>query len=73
VRENALGTLSGQAANLPIEFPPESIEIKVDWLPVEALTPAAFDCDNPSSKIYTETIEGECYANPNPGPSPLIP
>jgi hypothetical protein len=64
IRENSLNTLTGQAAHEPIAFPTFAVEIKVDWLPVTALTntPPAFDCSTPSPDIYTETIDGVCYA-----------
>lgn len=62
IREKSLTTLAGQAAALPIQFPTEAIEIKVDWLPVDALSTPEFSCDEPSDEIYTETINGDCYA-----------
>lgn len=62
----SLVTRTGQAAFIKagnkIDFPKPSIEIKVDWLPADALTSPAFDCDQPSSEIYTETFDGVCYA-----------
>lgn len=51
-----------------IDFPKETIEIKANWMPADALakTPSgqsAFDCDkNKPQGVYVEKIEGKCYA-----------
>lgn len=65
---SALSTLSGQVAYAAsqqsgvITFPTPAVEIKVDWLPADAIKPA-FDCQSsPPSGVYTELIEGKCYA-----------
>lgn len=63
---HSLLTLTQQAAYVKsgstIAFPTAAVEIKADWVPVNALSPAAFDCSKPSPEIYTETINGVCYA-----------
>ncbi len=70
IREPALGqsllTLPQQAAYVAsgqkIDFPAAAVEIKADWLPIGALDPTAFDCSKPTPELYTEVINGECYA-----------
>lgn len=70
VREPAKGssllTLTQQAAYLSgghtIKFPKAAIEIKADWLPMNALNAPAFDCKTPTPGLYTEVIDGTCYA-----------
>jgi hypothetical protein len=67
-----LQTLTGQAAyiksNGPLQFPKGAIELKIDWLPADAISKTApksqsFDCDkNKPQGVYTEVIEGKCYA-----------
>jgi hypothetical protein len=63
---HSLLTLTQQAAYVKsgatIAFPTAGVEIKADWVPVSALSPAAFDCSKPSPEIYTEVINGTCYA-----------
>lgn len=62
----SLLTLTQQAAYVAsgatISFPTSAVEIKADWVPANALNPAAFDCSKPSPDIYTEVINGICYA-----------
>ncbi|HET9766925.1 MAG TPA: hypothetical protein VFS60_08760 [Thermoanaerobaculia bacterium] len=64
--DQSLLTLTQQAAYVAggatITFPTAAIEIKADWVPVNALSPAAFDCNNPTPDVYTEVINGDCYA-----------
>lgn len=62
-------TLTGQAAYLnattnPLQFPTGAVETKMDWLPSDSLNSSvAFDCDKNKPKgVYTEVIEGKCYA-----------
>ncbi len=44
-----------------IQFPPDAIEVKVDWIPATDLqTP--FTCTNPPTGVHTEVIDGTCYA-----------
>jgi hypothetical protein len=62
----SLLTLTQQAAYVQsgatIAFPTAAVEIKADWVPASALSPAGFDCSNPTPDIYTEVINGDCYA-----------
>jgi hypothetical protein len=62
----SLLSLTQQAAYVQsgatIAFPTGAIEVKADWLPAKSLSPAGFDCSNPSPDIYTEVINGDCYA-----------
>jgi hypothetical protein len=65
--KNSLLTLTGQnayvAAGNKIDFPTAALEVKADWMPAAALTPdTAFNCDAPPPGLYTETINGTCYA-----------
>lgn len=63
---HSLLTLTQQAAYVAavqkIDFPTEAVEIKADWLPANALSSPAFDCGNPTPDLYTEVIDGNCYA-----------
>jgi hypothetical protein len=66
VRANKLTTLSGQQAygNAhagAITFPWEAVELKVDWVPTSSFSPT-FECPDPTNKLYTENINGTCYA-----------
>lgn len=61
-----LKTSAGQAAYIaskgPLQFPTAAIEIKVDWLPATSLNPP-FNCtDKKPQDVYTEVIDGNCYA-----------
>ena len=39
----------------------DSVEVKVDWVPVTSYNPT-FACPDPTNSLYTETINGTCYA-----------
>jgi hypothetical protein len=61
-----LTTLTGQVAygakHNPITFPTPAVEVKADWLPAASINPS-FNCTtNPPPGVYTETINGACYA-----------
>lgn len=69
---NSLTTFTGQVAYAAssvgeIQFPNLAVEIKVDWLPADSITPN-FNCtDKAPSGVYTEVIkgangQGKCYA-----------
>lgn len=65
VDKNGLKTLTGQqtygaAHGTAIEFPWDSIEVKADWVPATSFTKPTFSC--PDKTLYTETINGTCYA-----------
>jgi len=40
----------------------DSLEVKVDWVPVTSYNNPTFACPDPTSSLYTETINGTCYA-----------
>jgi hypothetical protein len=66
VTTNGLTTLTGQqtygkAHGGAITFPWDAVEIKVDWVPTSSFNPS-FQCPDPSGTLYTETINGTCYA-----------
>jgi hypothetical protein len=39
----------------------DSLEVKLDWVPVTSYNPT-FACPDPTNRLYTETINGTCYA-----------
>jgi hypothetical protein len=61
----------GSARNGTINFPGteqnesrlalDSLELKVDWVPATSFNPT-FACPDPTDSLYTETINGKCYA-----------
>jgi hypothetical protein len=61
----SLTTHAGQAAFITagntIDMPTAAVEIKVDWLPSTSLA-TPFDCAAPPAGVFTEEIEGVCYA-----------
>jgi hypothetical protein len=66
VTTNSLSTLTGQqtygnAHGGAITFPWDAVEIKVDWVPTSSFNPS-FQCPDPTGTLYTETINGTCYA-----------
>lgn len=67
VRQKGLTTLTGQqtyakANGGAITFPWTAIEIKADWVPTSSFANPTFQCPDPTNKLYTETINGTCYA-----------
>jgi len=40
----------------------DSLEVKVDWVPVTSYNNPTFTCPDPNNSLYTETINGTCYA-----------
>jgi hypothetical protein len=40
----------------------DSLELKVDWVPVTSFSNPTFACPDPTNRLYTETINGTCYA-----------
>ena len=40
----------------------DSLEVKVDWVPVTSYSKPTFACPDPTNSLYTETINGTCYA-----------
>ena len=61
----------GSARNGTINFPGteqnesrlaiDSLELKADWVPATSYNPT-FACPDPTNSLYTETINGKCYA-----------
>jgi hypothetical protein len=67
VTANGLTTLTGQqtygkAHGGAITFPWSAVEVKADWVPVASFSNPTFSCPDPTNKLYTETINGTCYA-----------
>jgi len=67
ITKNKLTTLTGQQAygknnGNAITFPWDAVEIKVDWVPTSSFTNATFKCPDPTHQLYTENINGTCYA-----------
>jgi hypothetical protein len=67
VNANGLRSLNGQKAygstrSNAITFPWTAIEIKADWVPTSSFANPTFTCPDPTNKLYTETINGTCYA-----------
>ena len=66
VTTNGLSTLTGQqtygnAHGGAITFPWDAVEIKVDWVATSSFNPS-FQCPDPTGTLYTETLNGTCYA-----------
>jgi hypothetical protein len=66
VKQNGLTTLVGQQAygaahDKAVTFPWDAIEVKADWVPTSSYT-NPFSCPDITNKLYTETIDGTCYA-----------
>ena len=67
VNANGLQTLSGQqvygsSRSNAITFPWDAVEIKADWVPTSSFANPTFQCPDPTNTLYTETINGTCYA-----------
>jgi hypothetical protein len=76
VKENLLTLVSqrmyGNERNGTINFPGtetndtrldlDSLELKADWVPATSFTNPTFACPDPTNRLYTETINGTCYA-----------
>jgi len=65
VGQNVLKTLTGQqtygaAHGTAVTFPWDAIEVKADWVPTTSYVSPSFSC--PDKTLYTETINGTCYA-----------
>ena len=66
IEQSGLKTLSGQQAygkahGNATTFPWEAIEVKADWVPASSYK-NPFSCPDTTNKLYTETINGTCYA-----------
>ena len=68
VQKNGLTTLSGQQAygnghGGAVTFPLDAVEIKADWVPASSYAAGqTFTCPDTTGTLYTETINGTCYA-----------
>jgi hypothetical protein len=68
VTQNGLTTLSGQqkyggTQGGAITFPWEAVEIKADWVPASSYKAnQTFKCPDTTGTLYTEVINGTCYA-----------
>ena len=45
-----------------IQFPRTAVEIKADWIPASDFAQPGFSCSSPQTAVYTEMIDGTCYA-----------
>jgi hypothetical protein len=62
----------GNAHGIAINFPGtgmnenrrdlDSVEVKFDWAPATSFSNPTFACPDPTNHLYTETINGTCYA-----------
>src|SRR5579884_3883455 len=62
----------GRARNGTINFPGtgvndsrlelDSVEVKADWVPASSYKNPSFACPDPTNRLYTEMINGTCYA-----------
>jgi hypothetical protein len=68
VAQQAYGNERNGAINFPgtaqneFRIDLDSLELKVDWVPVTSFSNPTFTCPDPSNRLYTETINGTCYA-----------
>jgi hypothetical protein len=77
LKRSGLTTLMGQqtygnARGVAINFPGtgmneirrdlDSVEVKLDWAPATSFSNPTFACPDPTNHLYTETINGTCYA-----------
>jgi hypothetical protein len=67
ITSNTLSTLSGQQTygstnGQATTFPWEAIEVKADWVPTSSFSNPTFSCPDTSGQLYTEVINGNCYA-----------
>ena len=66
--QKTYGNLRNRAINFPgsgtndTRLDIDSLELKADWAPVTSFNNPAFTCPDPTHSLYTETINGSCYA-----------
>ena len=51
----------GTGVNL-VRMALDSVEVKVDWVPASSYSKPTFQCPDPTNTLYTEVINGTCYA-----------
>ena len=68
VDQQTYGNVRGRTINFPgtgtndPRLDLDSLEVKVDWVPVSSYSNPTFACPDPTNSLYTETINGTCYA-----------
>lgn len=68
VGQQTYGSTHGMTINFPgtgmNEIRPDldSVEVKLDWAPAASFRQPTFACPDPANHLYTETINGTCYA-----------
>ena len=68
VAQQAYGKERGRTINFPgtgtndTRLDLDSLEVKADWVPVTSYSKPTFACPDPTNSLYTETINGTCYA-----------
>ena len=66
--QKTYGNLRNRAINFPgtgtndTRLDIDSVELKADWVPVTSFNNPTFTCPDPTNSLYTETINGTCYA-----------
>jgi len=68
IGQQTYGSTRGMAINFPgtgmneIRSDLDSVEVKLDWVPATSFSNPTFACPDPTNHLYTETINGTCYA-----------
>lgn len=68
IGQQAYGNAHSMAINLPgtgmneIRQDLDSVEVKLDWAPATSFSNPTFACPDKTNHLYTETINGTCYA-----------
>jgi hypothetical protein len=68
IGQQTYGNTRGMAINFPgtgmneIRRDLDSVEVKLDWAPATSFSNPTFACPDPTNHLYTETINGTCYA-----------
>jgi len=66
--QQAYGNAHGGTINFPgtetndTRLDLDSLELKADWVPITSFSHPTFACPDPTNSLYTETINGTCYA-----------
>jgi hypothetical protein len=67
-RQLTYGKERGETINFPgtgmndARLDLDSLEVKVDWVPATSFSNPTFTCPDLTNSLYTETINGTCYA-----------
>lgn len=68
IGQQTYGNTHSMGVNLPgtgmneIRRDLDSVEVKLDWAPATSFSNPTFGCPDPTKHLYTETINGTCYA-----------